>query len=90
MACTVRVELHQAEGYYQLLHGAMEARGFSRTIRADSGTWWRLPTAEYDYPTPAAADQVLGLARQAVASIGKTADILVTESTRRTWDLRRV
>jgi len=47
---TVRVELHDADDDdYEELHEAMEKEGFERTIVGESGTTYRLPTAEYRY-----------------------------------------
>ncbi|HXM17894.1 MAG TPA: hypothetical protein VN934_03690 [Candidatus Tumulicola sp.] len=82
---TVRVELHRASVLdYEVLHAAMEERGFSRTIAADSNETYKLPTAEY---TISGTDrgQVLAQAKRAAGDTGKSFAALVTESAGRTW-----
>lgn len=64
-AYTVRVELHDAEGFYDDLHEAMKAQGFNRWISID-GVKFQLPTAEYSIPqTDLSASQVLARAERA-------------------------
>ena len=83
---TTRVELHSAgEFHYQVLHREMAARGFSRTVRADSGDTYHLPTAEYDCTTNEPRSAVLAAAQAAAVQTGKGASILVTQSAGRTW-----
>lgn len=46
---TVRIALYQATwDDYNVLHAAMEQRGFSRQIKADDGRTYCLPWAEYN------------------------------------------
>jgi hypothetical protein len=87
-----RVELHQASWQdYENLHKQMEARGFSRTIRADDGVWYKLPTAEYVSTTSALVSQVRDLAKQAANATGKSNSVLTCEYTRAAWvDLDRI
>jgi hypothetical protein len=82
----VRVELHNA-GWddYQALHAAMEAVGFSRTIRGDDGKLYRLPTAEYTGTSNANAEAVRSIASTAAAKTGKTSAVLVTTAGVRAW-----
>jgi hypothetical protein len=83
---TVRVELHQAEwSDYEGLHAAMEQKGFSRLITADSGSTYRLPWAEYDGTANLTSMQVLEIARAAAGSTGKRNAVLVTEASSRAW-----
>lgn len=83
---TTRVELHGASySDYEQLHGAMEREGFSRAIRSDQGSWYHLPTAEYDREGPLTTEQVLDSAKRAAATTGKKFGVLVTEGFRRTW-----
>jgi hypothetical protein len=89
---TTRVELHGVilEAYGRL-NSAMEHEGFSRTIIAEDGTAYALPTGEYnragDNLTTA---KVLGDAKVAAASVAAKFSILVTESTSRVWlDLQK-
>jgi len=85
-AFTVRVELHSAsEPDYQILHAAMETRGFSRYITSDDGITYHLPTAEYNREGNFTRQQVLDSAKIAASTTGKKYAILVTESAGRTW-----
>jgi hypothetical protein len=83
---TVRVELHQAEwSDYDQLHAAMEQKGFSRLIAADSGSTYHLPWAEYNGVASLTSMQVLEMARAAAGSTGKRNAVLVTEASSRAW-----
>jgi hypothetical protein len=83
---TTRVELHFAsEAHYEVLHREMARRGFSRTIRADTGETYHLPTAEYDCTADEPRPAVLAAAQAAAVQTGKSASILVTQSAGRTW-----
>lgn len=83
---TARIELH-SENYsdFEILHTAMQNQGFSRLITSDDGITYHLPRAEYNISTYNNLASVLELAKKAVAVTRKTAEILVTESARRTW-----
>jgi hypothetical protein len=85
---TTRVELHGAtDRDYDTLHGAMEAEGFSRTIKdSEEGTWYHLPTAEYDRSGELTRADVLASAKRAAAKTNKTFAVLVTQSNGRTWE----
>lgn len=63
----------------------MAKKGFSRTITADGGIVYQLPRAEYSISTSGTKSQVLAAAESAVKAVGKTAEILVTQSAGRTW-----
>lgn len=83
---TTRVELHRAyEDDYEVLHAAMERRGFSRQIRSGDGVTYHLPTAEYDYSGNKTRNQVLDLAKAAASETNKKYAVLVTQSNGRTW-----
>jgi hypothetical protein len=85
---TVRVELHDNPtwGDYDTLHEAMEAEGFSRTIKnSDTGVEYRLPHAEYNFVGSYTRSQVLEKAKRAAAKTGNEFSILVTESNGRAW-----
>lgn len=83
---TVRVELHDAKREdYERLHAEMEGKGFSRLIKADNGTTYHLPWAEYDGTGDLTRSQVRDVARAAANSTGKRNAILVTESNGRSW-----
>jgi len=84
---TVRVELHSAsEDDYWQLHGAMQDRGFSRTIRSGNGITYNLPTAEYNFEGSANQDQVLQAAKQAAKTTGRSFGVIVSEAVGRTWE----
>ena len=83
---TTRVELHRAyDDDYDVLHAAMERRGFSRQITSDSGKTYHLPTAEYNISGNKTRDQVLDLAKAAASETNKKHAVLVTESNGRSW-----
>jgi hypothetical protein len=88
----VRVELHSASyGDYETLHNAMAAAGFQRTIRADDGTLYYLPTAEYVIETLQAGEQVRTAADSAASRTGKLHAVLVVRYDVAWWkDLSQV
>ncbi|MCX5538122.1 hypothetical protein M3A49_01185 [Paraburkholderia sp. CNPSo 3076] len=78
---TTRVELHSAVSTdYDKLHDEMESEGFTRTWKADGGTVYQLPTAEYDYRGEKTRLQVLELAKKAAKRVKSSYEIFVTES----------
>ncbi|MGD0796340.1 MAG: hypothetical protein ABR910_01335 [Acidobacteriaceae bacterium] len=83
---TVRIELHGAQWEdYEALHSAMQRKGFSRQITADSGRTYLMPWAEYDATASLSSMEVLGAAQQAANSTGKKNAVLVTEVKSRAW-----
>jgi hypothetical protein len=83
---TVRVELHQAVGAdYDVLHAAMERKGFSRLITADNGQTYHMPWAEYNGSGNLTSAQVREIARGAANTTGKTNAAFVTEARTRAW-----
>ena len=84
---TVRIELHsnQYNPDFETLHRAMQNEGFSKLITSDNGVAYYLPRGEYDLSTSKNYSQVLEVAKRAVQATGESAEILVTESLRRTW-----
>jgi hypothetical protein len=84
---TTRVELHDATyADYDALHKAMETEGFSRLIKSDAGTWYHLPTAEYNRIAELTRAQVLESAKRAATKTKKSFAVLVTESNGRNWE----
>ncbi len=85
---SVRVEINGggSRDEYLSLYEAMAKEGFIRTIASADKTY-RLPAGEYNLEN-SFMDKlgVLAAAKKSVGSIGKTAEILVTESAGRTWD----
>lgn len=82
----VRVELHHANyADYETLHAAMTRAGFSRTIAADNGTVYHLPTAEYAASSAGDALAVLKAARNAADTTGKAYGILVAATAGTAW-----
>ena len=43
----IRVEMHDKHFDYNLLHREMKRHGCLKQIKADDGTWYDLPEAEY-------------------------------------------
>lgn len=87
---TTRVELFDTDDgtsqEYTILHDAMSAAGFIRTIKGDNGIEYHLPPAEYNYEGNKTSSEVLGLAKAAANQTKKKNSVLVTESNGRTWD----
>jgi hypothetical protein len=76
-----RVELHDAaEEDYEILHAAMEAEGFERTITGASGTMYHLPPAEYRRKTELVLSDVLASAKRAATKTKKSFGAVVTQS----------
>jgi hypothetical protein len=83
---TTRVELHDATwDDYTKLHAEMRKRGFRQTIKADDGSIYELPPAEYDDDGLETRAQVLEKAKQAAGAVKKSFAVLVTQSAGRTW-----
>lgn len=83
----VRVELHGGVlADYTKLHQAMEKAGFSRTVEADDGKKYNLPTAEYSVEGTYTLDQVLNAADTAAKTTGKTHIVLASISS--SWKSR--
>lgn len=84
-----RVELHSARNEldYLRLHSEMSKEGFSRTILANDGKTYQLPTAEYNYIGNKTRSQVLDSAKRAANATGHSSWILVTEAVGCNFDL---
>jgi hypothetical protein len=81
-----RVELHDATyNDYEVLHSAMAAEGFSRTITGDNGIVYHLPTAEYYRSTQLSLEQVLESARRATSRTGKHYGAIATVANGSMW-----
>ena len=83
---TVRIELQNSVlGDYEPLHAAMESAGFRKFIISDQGTKYKLPNGEYNISGNFDRATILSLSKNAVTTTNKNAEILVTESSGRTW-----
>lgn len=84
---TTRVELHsnQYNPDFEILHREMNKEGFSKLITAEGGKVYYLPRGEYNISTNKDRSQVLEAAKRAVKGTGESGEILVTESSGRTW-----
>ncbi|HBC1013108.1 TPA: type V toxin-antitoxin system endoribonuclease antitoxin GhoS [Escherichia coli] len=82
---TVRVELRDSkDADYDELHDLMEENGFYRTIFAESGKEYFLPSAEYTYSSKTkSCSDVADLAESVASEVSKKPKILVTESCNR-------
>lgn len=87
-AYTVRIELHsnQYNPDFVTLHQAMTQVGFSKFISSDAGRTYHLPRGEYNIETTSDRLSVLNATKRAVQATKQTAEILVTESSGRSWD----
>ena len=82
----VRVELNSSSaGDFDLLHEAMDRKGFSKTITSNYGKEYYLPRATYLIKTTSSIGQVLEAVKNAVSVTGKTAEIIVAEYNSCTW-----
>lgn len=81
-----RVELHGAtyEDYGEL-HGHMALEGYSTTIRADDGTSYHLPPAEYQLTADCTIEDARTSAARAAQKTRKAFAILTSEYTRAAW-----
>ena len=85
----VRVELIQPDGdSYGILHRAMERKGFTRTIPANSGKLFDLPEGEYRMATTKTDTEVFALANEAASETKKNSYILVTPTDGCTYRLK--
>ena len=88
----VRVELrnYATQSDYDLLHHAMEARGYRRYIMSDSGQRYLLPTAEYFLDANMTVEQVRDAASAAAMSTNKQHWVLATEYVRCSWTTQAI
>ncbi len=84
---TVRIELHRATAEdYGKLHAAMEADGFTMTIKANDDKVYRLPSAEYRYTSKTEdAGDVCDKAFNIAKIIKPKPAVLVTEAQSTVW-----
>jgi hypothetical protein len=78
-----RVELHNAKYEdYETLHEAMRQRGFVRTIAANDGKKYQLPTGTYVVEnTTATLEQAYSAAQAAATETGKSSWVIVVDWT---------
>ena len=85
-----RVELHSATGAdYDRLHVEMAKQKFSRTIPADDGSRYQLPTAEYYSQGDLSVEAVRKLADVAIAATGKSAWVISVRWDMASWRLAK-
>jgi len=83
----IRVELNNAASNdYARLDPVMEKEGFERTITADDGVKYQLPTGEYYRLAQLTGQQIRQSGENAANKIGKGCAIVVTESNAVTWN----
>jgi len=83
-----RIELHGVrhdDDSYQLLHDAMEASGFKRTIADDNTKTYHLLPAEYEVTGNYTTQSVMISAKEATSHTNKKYSIFVSEIIRATW-----
>jgi len=83
-----RVELHSATYEdYESLHASMQTRGYSRTIAADNGVVYKLPTGTYVVRnTNVEIDVARNAAVAAAQATGKSSSVIVADWTRASWE----
>jgi hypothetical protein len=85
-AFNTRVELHDANYQdYLNLHSYMAHEGYTSTIRANEGTTYQLPPAEYNLVSNCTVAQALEKAQRAAQKTRKRFAVLVSEYTSCSW-----
>jgi len=84
---TVRVELRGAgDSEYDTLNVAMEKAGYLRIVQADDGSWYQLPSGEFNLRnSDLTARQVADFAKQVAEDVRKGAWVIVTQAVARYW-----
>jgi len=86
MSYIIRIELaSNLMADFNVLHQAMEACGFERTITGSDGKDYYLPRATYFISSSSDKSQILASSKQAVSQTGKTGEILVIKYASCTW-----
>lgn len=87
MSYIIRIELNSMiMADFNLLHQAMQSKGFGHTIRGSDNKEYYLPKATYHANSSSQnRNAILEIAKQAVAQTGKTAEILVVEYVGCVW-----
>lgn len=83
-----RVELHgvkHGDESYDILHKAMESKGFIRTIKDSDGTTYHLLTAEYYAEGDFTIQDVVNAARSAANETSKKYSVFTSEFTKASW-----
>lgn len=84
----VRIELHGASAVdYELLHEAMVACNFSRSVKGSDGKNYLLPTAEYVAFGNATTEHVRDLAIAAANTTGRSSWVLAVSYEAAAWQL---
>lgn len=84
---TVRVELRGgSDSEYDALNVAMEKSGYLRIVQADDGSWYQLPSGEFNLRnSDLTARQVSDVAKQVGEGIRAGAWVIVTQAVARYW-----
>lgn len=86
MSFIVRIELNSNMiADFDVLHRAMQSRGFGHTIRGDDNKDYYLPKATYHAVSSSTAGEIRNIASEAVAQTGKTAEIIVAQYSTCAW-----
>jgi hypothetical protein len=81
-----RIELHDAKYQdYLNLHSYMSQEGFTTTIRADNGTVYELPPAEYNLIANCTREQTVEKAKRAAQKTLKAFAVVVSEYVACNW-----
>jgi hypothetical protein len=70
---------------YQALHDTMENKGFSRTIKSDDGTEYKMPHAMYYVTSSLTTTQVCEHATEAANSVWNSHRVFTCEAPRISW-----
>ena len=82
-----RVELHSATwNDYEVLHVAMQRRGYFRVIQGDDGIWYQLPTGTYVVKnTNSSLQNARDAAISAATETGKQSAVVVADWASASW-----
>ena len=83
---TIRVLLHRAgSSDYASLAQRLRAIAVVDVIRAEDGTWYRLPPGEYNYEGEATSAQLMAAVTRVADAVKPPSAVLVTQAMRREW-----
>ena len=83
---TIRVLLHRAgSADYASLAQRLRAIAVVDVIRADDGTWYRLPRGEYNYEGEATSPQLMAAVTRVADEVKPPSAVQVTQAVRGGW-----
>jgi hypothetical protein len=86
----IRVEMHQKDFNYTLLHAEMKRHNCIKQIRSDKGVWYDLPEAEYCLSdiTEQSPVEIRDFISEQLGKLGWSFWLIVTKYDSTAWVLR--